>query len=102
MLKDKVTVADAVRELRSHLLEATNEGVDQAIRFMPKSVEVELGITFSLEAEASGGFKLWSLIDLSGKGKIGDESTHKVKLVLEPVGRDGKPTLIGSTVLERK
>jgi hypothetical protein len=64
-------------------------------------VEVEFGITFSLEAEAGGGFKLLSLIDLSSKGKVGDQTTHKVKLVLEPVGPDGKPTPISSTVLEK-
>jgi hypothetical protein len=101
MLSQKVTVADAIRELRAQLLAATKEGADQPIRFMPKTVEVELGIVFSLEAEAGAGFKLWSLIDLSGKGKIGDETTHKVKLVLEPVDRDGNPTPISSSVLEK-
>jgi len=101
MVQNKVTIADAVRELRAQLLAATKEGGDQPIRFMPKTVEVELGITFSVEAEAGGGFKLLSLIDLSGKGKVGDETTHKVKLVLEPVGRDGKTTPISSSVLEK-
>jgi hypothetical protein len=28
--------------------------------------------------------------------------THKVKLVLEPVGRDGKPTLVGDTEHEKE
>jgi hypothetical protein len=35
---------------------------------------VELGIIFNVEAEAGGGFKLFSLIDLSGKAKTGDAS----------------------------
>ena len=101
MLSHKVTLADAVREIRAQLLMAAMEGEDQPIRFMPKSVEVELGIVFTLEAEAGAGFKIWSLVDLSSKGKVGDETTHKVKLVLEPVGRDGKPTAISSSVLEK-
>jgi len=57
-------------------------------------------VDFLDEGEAGAGFKLWSLVDLSGKGKVGDETTHKVKLVLEPVGPDGKPTPIRSSVLE--
>lgn len=53
-----------------------------------------MDITFSLEGEAGGGFKVLSLIDLSGKAKTTSSNTHKVKLVLEPVDREGKPILI--------
>lgn len=101
MEETRVTLAQAIRELRAQLMEAATEGEGIAIRFVPKSVEVELGITFSVEAEAGGGFRLLSLIDLSGKAKIGDQSTHKVKLTLEPVGRDGKPLLIRDSDRER-
>jgi NTP-dependent ternary system trypsin peptidase co-occuring protein len=93
----RVTIAQAVRELRAQLAEAAAEGEGTEVRFVPTSVEVELGITFDVEAEAGGGFKLFSLIDLSGKAKTGNESTHKVKLTLEPVGRDGKPYLVRDT-----
>ncbi len=93
-MKARITLAHAIRELRAQLAEAAVEGEKAAIRFVPKSVEVELGITFEAEAEAGGGFKLFSLIDLSAKAKAGQESTHKVKLTLEPVGRDDKPLKI--------
>jgi|HubBroStandDraft_6_1064221.scaffolds.fasta_scaffold1292096_2 hypothetical protein len=98
---NKVTLAEAIHELRKQILTAVSEGADQPIRFMPETVEIELGISFDVEAEAGGGFKLFSLVDLSGKTKVADQSTHKVKMVLKPVGRDGKPTLIGSSVLEK-
>lgn len=93
----RVTLAQAIRELRAQLVEAAAEGEGSAVRFVPKSVQVELGITFDVEAEAGGGFKLFSLIDLSGKAKTGSESAHKVTLTLEPVGRDGKPILVRDT-----
>jgi hypothetical protein len=96
-MEAKVTVAQAIRELRSQIVEAVAEGQGSTIRFIAKSVEVELGITFEVEAEAGGGFKLLSLIDLSGKAKASNENTHKVKLTLEPVGPDGKPTLVRDT-----
>jgi NTP-dependent ternary system trypsin peptidase co-occuring protein len=100
-MKARITLARAIRELRTQLAEAAVEGEKAAIRFVPKSVEVELGITFEAEAEAGGGFKLFSLIDLSAKAKAGQESTHKVKLMLEPVGHDGKSIKIGDSQREK-
>jgi len=84
-------ISRKARELRAQLVQASTEGEGAAIRFVPKSVEVELDITFKVEAEAGGGFKLLSLLDLSGKARSADENSHKVKLTLEPVGRGGKP-----------
>jgi hypothetical protein len=100
-MEARVTLAQAIRELRSQLEEAATEGEGTAIRFVPNSVEVELGITFSVEAEASGGFKVLSLINLSGKAKTGDESTHNVKLMLAPIRADGKPVLIRDSEREK-
>lgn len=45
--------------------------------------------------------KAWFL-DISGSAKATDETTHKVKLMLAPVGRDGKPTLVGDTQHEKE
>jgi hypothetical protein len=100
-METRVTLAQAIRELRWQLVEAATEGEGSPIRFVPKSVEVELSITFDVEAEAGGGFKLLSLIDLSAKAKAGKESSHKVKLTLEPVGSDRKPILVGDTEREQ-
>jgi hypothetical protein len=97
-MEGRVTLAQAIREVRAQILEATAEGEGAAIRFVPKSIEVELGITFDVEVEVGGGFKLFSLIDLSGTAKNGNENTHKVTLTLEPVGRDGGPVKISDTV----
>ena len=101
-MEARITLAQAIRELRAQLVEAAAEGEGTAIRFIPKSVEVELGITFDVQVEAGGGFKLFSLIDLSGKAKTGNENTHKVKLSLEPIGRDGKPIKIGDIEREKE
>jgi hypothetical protein len=63
-------------------------------------VEVELGIVFDVEAEAGGGFKLFSLIDLSGRAKTSNENTHKITLTREPTGRDGRPISVRDTERE--
>jgi hypothetical protein len=93
MADDNVTVAAAIEQLRAQLEKAQEEGAGKPLRFVMNSVEVELGIIFKSEAEGGGGIKAWFL-DISGKAKTGDEKTHNVKLVLQPVGRDGKPTLV--------
>ena len=99
-MAENVTVADAIKQLRAQLEDAQREGVGKDLRFVAKSVEVELGIVFKIEVEGGIGVKAWFL-DISCKAKAGDETTHKVKLVLEPVGRDGKPTLVGDTEHEK-
>jgi hypothetical protein len=85
----EISLAQAIRHLRSQLEEAAKEGKNADLRFVPKAVEVELSISFAVESEAGGGVKIFSLVDLSGKAKGSDASTHRVKLTLEPVGRDG-------------
>ena len=100
-MADDVTVAEAIKQLRAQLEDAQREGAGKGLRFLSKSVEVELAIVFKSEIEGGVGIKAWFL-DISGKGKSSDEATHKVKLVLEPVGRDGKPTLVGDTEHEKE
>jgi hypothetical protein len=96
MMAENVTVADAIKQIRTQLEEAQRGGIDKDLRFLARSVEVELAIVFKSEIEGGGGVKAWFL-DVSGKAKSSDETTHKVKLVLEPIGRDGKPTFDSDT-----
>jgi len=100
MARARITVEEAITDLREQLQRAAVAGANAPIRFVPKTVEVELCIAVNreMEGKASGG--LWSLIDISGKTKIGDEATHKIKLVLEPVDQSGKPALISSSIRE--
>lgn len=95
-MADNVTVAEAIKQLRVQLEDAQQEGIGKALRFLAKSVELELNIVFKNEKEAGGGIKAWFL-DVSGKTKQSNETTHKIKLVLSLVGRDGGPTLVSGT-----
>ena len=91
-----VTVAEAIKQLRTQLAEAQREGAGKDLRFLTKSVEVELTMVFKTEVEGGVSVKAWFL-DVSGKGKSADETAHKVKLVLEPIGPDGEPTKVSDT-----
>jgi Trypsin-co-occurring domain 2 len=96
----EISLEDAIKDLRTQLQNAAAKGEDAAIRFVAKSVEVELSIVINREAEVKAGAKLWSIFDFSGSVKGGDENTHKVKLTLEPVDKNRQAALIGSTRLE--
>ena|ERR1700730_2337610 len=97
----KVSISEAIKHIRAELVDAAKEGKEGAVRFVTKSVEVELGVTFDVEVEAKGGFKIFSLVDISGRAKRGTESVHKLKLELEPVNRDGKPLVVRDDERER-
>jgi hypothetical protein len=100
-MTENVTVAAAIKELRGQLEDAQRDGAGRDLRFVSRSVELELGIVLKTGKEGGGGVKAW-FVDVSGKATIGDEAVHKVKLVLEPVGRDGKPTLVSDTEHEKE
>jgi hypothetical protein len=99
-MEAKITLAQAISEIRAQLTEAEAQSQGEAIRFVPTEVEVELEIIFRVEAEAGAGFKLFSLIDVSGKAKAGGENTHKVRMKLSPVHPDNSPVLVSDSQRE--
>jgi hypothetical protein len=97
--KMQIPLSDAIRQLRDELREAILEGKDQDIIFTPNGIDIELGVTFSAEAKASGGFKLLAFLDLSAEAKAGRESQHKIKLSLSVADKDGQPLKVRSDTL---
>ena len=63
--------SEAIQQLRDELREAIIEGADKDIVFTPNSIDIELGVSFSAEAKASGGFKLLAFLDVSGEATAG-------------------------------
>jgi hypothetical protein len=53
-METEVTLSQAILQLRKQLQEAADEGRNSALRFAPKAVEIELAVTFKIEAEAGG------------------------------------------------
>jgi hypothetical protein len=82
-----------------NLLDA--EGQDQDIVFTPNGIDIELGVSFSAEAKASGGFKLLAFLDLSAEGKAGRESQHKIKLSLSVADKNGQPIKVRSDAIPK-
>jgi hypothetical protein len=97
----QIPLSDAIQQLRDELRKAILEGKDQDIIFTPNGIDIELGVSFSAEAKAGGGFKLLAFLDLSAEAKANRESQHKIKLSLSVVDKDGQPLKVRSDAVPR-
>src|SRR5215813_1004447 len=93
----RISLANAIAQLRDELREAILEGKDKDIVFTPNEIELELSIDFEVEAKAGGKFKLLTFLDLSVDGKARRESQHKIKISLTAADEKGEPIKVRST-----
>lgn len=95
----QIPLSDAIQQLRDELRKAILEGNDQDIIFTPNGIDIELGVSFSAEAKADGGFKLLAFVDLSDEEEVHRESQHKIKLSLSVADKGGQPIKVVSDVV---
>jgi hypothetical protein len=99
----KVTVAEAIRQLHSQLVEVSKQlETDAHLRFSTRAVEVELTILFKVASEGGepGRAGQWFL-DTSDNAEEHSETKHKVKLVLSPNDLSGQSDAFLSGLLGR-
>ena len=95
--KSRISLADAIAELRAEISRARRQGEGQDVRFAARAIEVELSLDFGWAADATVGVSRWiPFVDLGAKGGASQTSLHKVKLTLE-IDTRGEPSknLIG-------
>ena len=87
-----IALADAVAALRQQLAEAQERANDQDIRFDIGPIEMEFTVVVTREASAAGkiGFAIFTGLEVSAGGKLGDTQTHKLKLSLTPRAKGGQ------------
>ncbi|MEL6681840.1 MAG: trypco2 family protein [Pseudomonadota bacterium] len=85
----QIPLAAAIEELRAELLRALNMGKDQPLQFRVKPVELEMNLSVTRDASASGGVKFW-VASVDAAASQERAVSHKIKLVLEPVSEDGQ------------
>ena len=82
-MDDKIRLADVVQQLREELVEATQAGVGQALRFELGEVKLEAQVMVARESQDKGGVKFW-LINAELADKEQTSRLHKVTLTLTP------------------
>jgi len=90
---DDITVADLIYQLRGDLFRAAESGRGRDPKFVVGPVELELAVVVDSSRSRGGKASLW-VVDVSAQGQRSTQTTHRIKLTLQPVGPDGKPSQI--------
>jgi hypothetical protein len=90
-----VRLSDAIGQVRSELERATEGGKDSAIAFRAGPVELEFQVAFEATAAADAGVRVW-VISAGAKGEVSRSASHRLKVTLTPVDRQGEDAVIAS------
>jgi hypothetical protein len=97
-----IELAEVIGELRRELQQAMNAGEGEPLRFELGPVELEA--TVAVEKGGGGGAKVrfW-VIELGGDAKVGQTSTQRIKLALQPqLAATGKPPWIAGEATDQE
>lgn len=86
----RIGLVEAIRSLRSELIQAMAEGEGSRLQFRVDPVELEFSVAMTKEASGQAGVKFW-VVSAGAKGTVGSESSHRIKLTLHPVEESGTP-----------
>lgn len=89
-----VGLAEAIGQVRAELEQAIKDGERSAVAFRAGTVELEFEVAFAKTGGVGGGFQL-SVLSFGAKGERSSTATHRVKVALTPVDRQGHDKLIG-------
>lgn len=95
----EITVADLIYQLRGDLARAAWQGEGKDPKFVVGPVELELAVVVDSSRSRGGKASLW-VVDVSAQGARSAQTTHRIKLTLQPVGPDGKPSQISGPPMD--
>ncbi|WP_063909999.1 trypco2 family protein [Herbidospora yilanensis] len=78
-----IELAQVVMGLRAELNRALADGADEELRFGVGPIELEVTVAVTREVSAGGKVKIW-VVEANGTGKLGDVTTQRIKLTLDP------------------
>jgi len=87
--EQRIGVEEAIRTLRAELTAAMLEGEGQQLQFRAGPIELEFLVQVSREKGADAGIRFW-VVSIGGSAKATSNTTHRIKLTLNPIALDGK------------
>jgi hypothetical protein len=88
-----IGLAEAIGQVRTELENAIKDGEKSSVAFRAGPVELEFEVGFAKTGGVNGGFQL-SVLSLGAKHERSATTTHRVRVSLTPVDRDGHDRLI--------
>ena len=89
-------LASAIGQVRAELELAIKEGENSSVAFRPGPVELEFEVAFAKSLGVRGGCRL-AVLSFGAKRDRSSTTTHRVRVELTPVDRQGHDKLIGGT-----
>jgi hypothetical protein len=95
MAINNVGLRETLEALRVELSKSILASEGEQIRFQVGDIELEVQFVVEQSKEGKGGLKFW-VVEMGGGVTNKDTITHRIKITLKPIGKDGKPVLTGS------
>src|SRR5215469_8879651 len=95
--KTSIPLDKVIPDLRAELLKAVSEGQGKELRFKLDPVEIELSVGMTYKGGGNVGVKFW-VLEIGAKGDIERAGSHKLKLKLNPVDKDGNQFMVRDTM----
>jgi len=92
---NKVGLRETLEALRVELSKSILAAEGEQIRFEVGEIELEVQFVVEQSKEGKGGLKFW-VVEMGGGVTNKDTITHRIKIPLKPIWKDGKPLLTGS------
>ncbi|GCA69219.1 hypothetical protein MiYa_00744 [Microcystis aeruginosa NIES-2519] len=90
-----VGLRETLEALRVELSKSILASEGEQIRFEVGDIELEVQFVVEQSKEGKGGLKFW-VVEMGGGVTNKDTITHRIKIPLKPIWKDGKPVLTGS------
>ncbi|RZL79668.1 MAG: hypothetical protein EOP32_18855 [Rhodococcus sp. (in: high G+C Gram-positive bacteria)] len=87
-------LAQVISQLREELDTARRAGQDEDLRFELGPVELELTVAVDQQAGPDAKVRFW-VIELGASGKVASNATQRIKLLLDPRDKSGRPMIAG-------
>ncbi|MFM6060451.1 MAG: trypco2 family protein [Microcystis aeruginosa] len=95
MAINNVGLRETLEALRVELSKSILASEGEQIRFEVGEIELEVQFVVEQSKEGKGGLKFW-VVEMGGVVTNKDTITHRIKIPLKPIWKDGKPVLTGS------
>jgi hypothetical protein len=89
-----VPLSAAIEQVRTELERSMDQGKDSKIAFRA-TAEIEFEAAFEMVAGVDGGVRVW-VISAGARGEARRTTTHRIKLTLTAVNREGGDALVRS------
>ena len=86
----KIGLKETLEALRVELSESILVSEGKEIRFEVGEIELEFQVVVEKSHEGKGGIKFW-VVEMGGGVSNKDSITHKIKIPLRAIWKDGKP-----------